>query len=129
MSGKSPAADSGSGSEDRKGYGETTAEGPLELSVDDLPKYGLLCTTEYGGKKVHRVGMAVGRQGETYERNELRPPCTQAEVPQEKNAVNGREYRQQWRTVLIARRIPFAGYDLCRDSDCFAGVEVVDDDG
>jgi hypothetical protein len=121
MSGKSPAADA---ENHRKGYGQTTEKGPLTLSVDDLPKYGLANTTQHG-KTIHRVGMAVGRNGEHYEKGDLRPPCTQAEVP-EQQAVDGKEYRQEWRSVVVARRLPFSSWTLCRDSDCFAGVEVED---
>lgn len=123
MSGKSPVADTGN---QNKGHGQTTEKGPLTASVDDLPKYGLLCCSqETSSNVIHRVGMGVGKPGDQYEKGELRPPCSQGEVGRGE-AVDGTEYRQEWRSVVVARRLPFDTYRLCGNPACFAGVEVED---
>lgn len=100
---------------------KTERTGPLSVTVEDLPTFGLVCTSQHSDK-IHRVAMSVGRESQ-YSEGELRPPCDQAPVSRGE-AINGKEYSQEWRQVRIDVRLPFARFDLCQSPNCFAGVEL-----
>ena len=95
--------------------------GPVEVELADLPKYGLAGTSQ-NGSSVHRPVFDRRNRSET---GELVPACSQGEVDRQV-AVDGHEYRQEWRLVALRRMIPFESYDLCNNPMCFRALEVVE---
>jgi hypothetical protein len=92
--------------------------GPLKRKIEELPKYGLVNNTKTSGK-LHRPGTNCHEEGEV-----IRPICSQG-VFGPTESVDGMSYSQDWKEVCIARRLPFAKYDLCKE--CFGHIQLVDD--
>jgi hypothetical protein len=95
--------------------------GPLSLSPEELPKYGLRCTSAYGGRGIHRIQM--GSMGSTRADTELQPACERQNVERQEDP-QGHEYRNEWKKVVIERVLPFDQYKLCGNPGCFRHVEI-----
>ena len=118
-----PPPNGGRPSKGSKVIGEEkrTVHGPVEVPVAGLPKYGLASTSK-GPSAVHRPVHGGGN----WEDGELVPACAQREVDRQQ-ARDGHEYVQEWRLVLVRKRIPFEAYSLCRNPMCFRHVEVIEE--
>lgn len=111
-----------------KGFGESTENAPLTVSLDEIDKYGLVNTSQYS-KTIHRVSVAgPNPSAEGYETGDLRPPCRQAFAGGE--SKNGEKmYRNEWKKLVIGRHLPFNSYKLCEHPSCFGGFEVSENSG
>lgn len=99
--------------------GGRLVEGPMKLSIEQLPEKGLVVKTE-GCGAIHRPFMLSSR-------GEVVPGCNQKRVgPQE--AIDGSEIVSEYRVVDIERMLPFGSYSLCENPGCFRHVELVDRD-